>query len=198
MPGGKPCPVGCTCGQHPWGKLSPEESRRRKSAQRLALDHANPEKRRANQRRTYEKNREQVLARIRARAQARPGLKSQQHRKYNYGLTPERLAELFVQQNGRCYLCDDVLDLTATFAVDHDHSCCAAKSRSCGACIRGLTCPRCNLAIGQFGDDPARMRLAADRLEAANARLARERTGRPVQTELPLNVVPMERREAAG
>ena len=198
MPGGKPCPVGCTCGQHPWGKLGPEEQRRRKLAQKLAADRADPERRRAGQRVSYARNRDQVLARGKARRDATPGLKSAQHRKYNYGLTPERLAELFVQQNGKCYLCDDVLDLTATFAVDHDHSCCPAKSRSCGACIRGLTCPKCNVAIGQFGDDPQRMRLAADRLEAANARLARERAGRPVQGELQLNVFPLERREATG
>lgn len=29
--------------------------------------------------------------------------------------------------------------------VDHDHGCCPEKEKSCGKCLRGLLCPKCNV-----------------------------------------------------
>ena len=42
---------------------------------------------------------------------------------------------------------------------DHDHACCPSK-RSCGRCIRGLLCMRCNMALGLLGDDEAALEAA--------------------------------------
>ncbi len=93
------------------------------------------------------------------------------HMKHRYGLTPEGKAAMAADQDGLCYLCGEPLpDENRKVHVDHDHSCCRG-SRSCGACIRGLTCNDCNTGIGLFGDDPDRMRRVADALEMANARV---------------------------
>jgi hypothetical protein len=49
-------------------------------------------------------------------------------------------------------------------AVDHDHKCCkwfdenGKQLRTCGRCIRGLLCTRCNLLEGQLTSDPERVR----------------------------------------
>jgi hypothetical protein len=52
------------------------------------------------------------------------------------------------------------------FHVDHDHACCPG-TRSCGKCIRGMLCNRCNTGLGMFLDDPNRLRHAASYLESA-------------------------------
>jgi Recombination endonuclease VII len=101
------------------------------------------------------------------------------HIKHRYGLDREAFEAIAAAQDGCCYLCGQSLDLTQrrsardshSFHVDHDHGCCPG-SRSCGKCIRGLACEPCNRGLGAFGDDPERMRRAADRLEAAIRKLA--------------------------
>jgi hypothetical protein len=109
--------------------------------------------------------------------------------KHKYGMTPDQFARMVEEQEGLCYLCGEPLALEYKRAVhiDHDHSCCRGD-RSCGRCIRGVACEPCNKGIGHFGDSPERMRRAADRLEAANTRLAAELAAAPVQDELPINV----------
>lgn len=57
------------------------------------------------------------------------------------------------RQNGLCRICDD--PLTGDMHVDHDPACCPARSaRTCGRCVRGILCRRCNLALGMLQDDP--------------------------------------------
>lgn len=84
----------------------------------------------------------------------------------NYRLTLERFHALLDEQGGRCAICDsdDPGDERAgRFHVDHDHACCPGR-RSCGQCIRGLLCRACNTALGNFGDDRARLLRAAEYL----------------------------------
>lgn len=97
---------------------------------------------------------------------------ARQHLKHRYGLTLEDRQRMLDDQNGCCYLCGDAFDLSETRKIhtDHDRSRCKG-SRSCGKCVRGLSCEHCNRGIGMFGDDPDRMRRAADALEAAKARV---------------------------
>lgn len=84
--------------------------------------------------------------------------------KWKFGITPDRFAQMIVAQTGRCYLCED--PMTGVIHIDHNRTCCPAD-RSCGSCIRGLACQLCNQGIGQFRDDPDRMRKVAANLEAA-------------------------------
>lgn len=51
-------------------------------------------------------------------------------------------------------------------AVDHDHMCCPADARSCGQCVRGLLCGRCNSAAGLLLDSVESARMMVKYLEA--------------------------------
>jgi hypothetical protein len=85
--------------------------------------------------------------------------------KYKFGITVEQWDQSLSGQDGCCYLCGDPLD-KLHIHIDHDHRCCPGN-RSCGQCIRGLACRWCNQGLGQFKDDPARLRRVADNLEKA-------------------------------
>src|ERR1019366_2554095 len=69
-------------------------------------------------------------------------------RMYQYGISPQKFAEMLEVQHGRCLICDKVLDLSAAAGrsdsvhIDHDHACCPDR-QSCGKCVRGLLCGDC-------------------------------------------------------
>jgi hypothetical protein len=77
--------------------------------------------------------------------------------KTQYGLTPERFAEMWEEQGGQCASCADPLRRgSAGHAVDHCH----ATGR-----LRELLCMGCNTSLGAQKDDPVRLRKLADYLE---------------------------------
>lgn len=79
-----------------------------------------------------------------------------------FNISDEQYQQMLSDQDGRCKICGIVQDEKA-LAVDHDHNCCAGRF-SCGKCIRGLLCSHCNLGISHFGDDPEKLRKAAEYL----------------------------------
>lgn len=85
-----------------------------------------------------------------------------------HGMTPDDFDALVTAQGGRCYLCEEPLQLAVRMKVniDHDWRCCPS-GKSCASCRRGLACKRCNLLIGKAVDDPVLLRRIADNLEAA-------------------------------
>lgn len=70
-----------------------------------------------------------------------------------YGLTLDEREQLSKRQDHACLLCGRPETDETRLQVDHDHSCCASSTQSCGACVRGLLCGACNRAIGLLNDD---------------------------------------------
>jgi hypothetical protein len=70
-----------------------------------------------------------------------------------YGLTVEQYDAMLAAQGGGCAICGAVAaDSTGrSLHVDHDHNCCPGE-RTCGKCVRGLLCRRCNLGIAHFNE----------------------------------------------
>lgn len=70
-----------------------------------------------------------------------------------FNITEADYESLFQKQAGLCAICHKPETGGMRLAVDHDHSCCDGNF-SCGKCVRGLLCKRCNMAIGLLGDSP--------------------------------------------
>lgn len=66
---------------------------------------------------------------------------------------------------GICSICERS-DEFANMHIDHDHACCPAGGKTCGRCVRGLICRRCNMGIGLFGDSPMALERAAKYLRS--------------------------------
>ena len=64
-----------------------------------------------------------------------------------HGVSIEDFWKMFEDQKGICKICKS----SGKLYIDHDHSCCD-KSFSCGKCVRGLICNRCNLMLGMAKD----------------------------------------------
>ena len=83
-----------------------------------------------------------------------------------YRITPEQFDALLAAQGGKCAI--PACGATepgghGTWHVDHDHACCSGK-KSCGNCVRGLLCSRCNPMLGMARDDAEILRSAVDYL----------------------------------
>lgn len=85
--------------------------------------------------------------------------------KVKYGLTAEGFAALLERQGNRCAICQASFEEAPT-AVDHDQSCCAGR-KSCGKCVRGVLCKKCNAGLGLLGDSPENLERAIAYLNAA-------------------------------
>lgn len=112
---------------------------------------ANRAKRNAYQKSWYAKNPEKLTQHNRRK-----------HLKRCYGITPEQYDEILAGQRGLCAICgsDKPGGRAERFHMDHDHSCCPGDV-TCGRCIRGLLCARCNLLVGVLESTDWRERAEA-------------------------------------
>jgi len=81
-----------------------------------------------------------------------------------YGITREQYNAKLEEQSGRCAICPATPEESGVFHNDHDHKCCPTI-KTCGKCLRGLICSKCNTAIGLMNDNPERLRKAAEYVE---------------------------------
>jgi hypothetical protein len=74
--------------------------------------------------------------------------------KHHYHISLEEYDAMYKSQDGKCAICGQPETVTKNgdkvtrLSIDHDHSCCPTRGKSCGKCIRGLLCSLCNNAIG--------------------------------------------------
>lgn len=83
----------------------------------------------------------------------RAGVSARRHGQHvvrTYSISEERYWQLYEAQDGRCGVCRWAQGKARRLAVDHDHSCCSGKT-SCGKCVRGLLCVRCNQYVVTLG-----------------------------------------------
>jgi len=88
-----------------------------------------------------------------------------------YRLREEDYYALLDRQGGRCAICRSDDPGKRGWHVDHDHSCCSGVE-SCGKCIRGILCSRCNPMIALAKDDPEILRQAVTYLLDGGAKFA--------------------------
>ena len=85
----------------------------------------------------------------------------EQHIKYRkrvYGITAEQYDAKVIEQNGLCAICNLPDKRGKDLSVDHCHT---------TKYIRGLLCGNCNLGLGNFYDDPAKLLAAAQYIQKA-------------------------------
>lgn len=69
-----------------------------------------------------------------------------------HGMSFEEYLSLLEAQGGRCAICGKVPEEIFRLVVDHDHECCPGPV-SCGKCVRGILCHKCNTGLGMFDDN---------------------------------------------
>ncbi len=69
-------------------------------------------------------------------------------------------------QNHKCAICERPNEDSRArrLAIDHDHKCCPGRY-SCGQCVRGLLCDKCNVGLGWFRDNSGLLSKAAKYVE---------------------------------
>ena len=71
--------------------------------------------------------------------------------KHRYGISKDTFIRMLGEQNRKCMVCLEEPADGKVLYVDHDHSCCPGE-KSCGKCLRGVICQRCNSTLGQVMD----------------------------------------------
>jgi hypothetical protein len=93
-----------------------------------------------------------------ARHAANPEKRKEKAMKANYGITLEQYNTMWKLQKESCGICGAKETKGKGFHIDHDHK--TGK-------VRGILCNQCNLGLGHFNDNVAKMLLAIEYLGRA-------------------------------
>ena len=101
-------------------------------------------------------SRERLTVRRRgARLSENPEARARWRRNYKFrrlGVTEAEYLTMLEAQGNACAMCKRPFAADERVFADHDHACCPAQvdqmAKTCGKCIRGLLCFRCNTALG--------------------------------------------------
>lgn len=82
-----------------------------------------------------------------------------------YGISQTQWQIMYDLQMGVCAICEEPETTLsnghiARLCIDHDHTCCSGV-KSCGKCVRGLICRKCNDGLGRFRDNSTNLYNAA-------------------------------------
>lgn len=137
--------------------------------------------RKRNARAGYWVCRNRHLASKRAWIAANPGKVAEHARRHEiksrYGLSEAAYLAMLAAQEGVCAICGEPpREGENRLGVDHDHACCPGQ-RTCGGCVRGLLCNRCNTGLGWFREAPPLFERAAAYLRTPPSRAAAAGSG---------------------
>lgn len=95
--------------------------------------------------------------RAKTHAKENPEMLKKRIRKYTikkYGISYEEYKNILIKQNNSCSICHINFDtINENPHIDHNHLCCPTPLNSCGKCVRGILCRRCNMFLGTVKDD---------------------------------------------
>lgn len=106
--------------------------------------------------------------RNRPRRKIDPKKKREYKVKHYYGLSLDQLDKLTRQQGNKCAACGRSAPKGKSLSIDHDHECCEGTA-SCGRCVRGLLCQRCNSFLGLVDDNPSLIERMIDYIDAGGS-----------------------------
>ena len=117
--------------------------------------------------------------------------KPELNRKYDikkkYKMTLEDYGKRIQEQDGKCAACgaEESGEKSGAWHIDHDPSCCPTRSRTCGACVRGLLCRNCNIALGITDNNIQRLQGMIRYLQKFEGSKALFKNLDPPQTAMP-------------
>lgn len=121
------------------------------------------ERKNAEHREWYQRDKEKQISRVKEYQQTHPDQQRNSYLLRNYGLTPEAYQTLLQMHDGCCWSCKQPETVVVksgkvrNLHIDHDHKCCVG-TKSCGKCVRGLLCTKCNIALGYMNEDIDRLK----------------------------------------
>jgi DNA-directed RNA polymerase subunit RPC12/RpoP len=133
----------------PKPKLSPEEIKRRFLIYYKKWRKKNPDKIKGYAKNFYINNPGYYKAKYRRNREVILSKK--------YGLTPDQVKALKLEQNYKCKMCGKDLVLGHSTHIDHDH----ITNK-----VRGILCNKCNLGLGFFNDNIKTLKLGIKYLRA--------------------------------